>query len=240
MFTSPFTFVSSADLFSADANPIDSLTMHDVNDLSFLDVLDASSSSDLNNDNLFTFDPSIPSISSAAGDETDLFDQSAADSSPNNPFLLTDISANDCLSPSSRFRKIRMRSSAICPDPEQQQQQQQNGGASSSPSLSPEQNSISSPAIAKAVDASIRRRWCPSSSVAGFGNIPVCNVGNSEEYENDMENSEERAVQAAGLDVDSAVVALSQYRNILSCYLSEFVPSDFFFSIKNKGLLFLS
>lgn len=219
MFASRFTFVSSSELFASEANPIDSLTTHDVIDMSFLENSDASLFK-LHNDNLFNSDFTIPSTSGVDDDETDLFDQSATDSNANSPFLIADISVNNCLSPPSKFRTIRMRSSAICTD----SGQQQNEGELSLPSLPPAEESISSPAVAKAVDATVRKRWCSSTNVKDFGNIPVCNVGNSEEFDEDVENSEESALRAAGDFIDSSVVALSPFRNILSGYLSEFPP----------------
>lgn len=217
MFTSRFFFVSSSDLFASEANPVETLTMHDVMDLSFLDNSDASSSNP-NNDNLFAFDPAISPTSSVGDDETNLFDQSATDPSANSPFPLADLSVNNCLSSVFKFQKIRMRSSAICTD----SGLQQNAGELLLPSLSQQENSISSPAVAKAVDASVRKKWCSSTSVEGFGNIPVCNVGNSEEFDEDVENSEESALRAAGDAVDYAVIDQSPFRNILSGYLSGF------------------
>ena len=229
MCAAPFPFVSSSELFASEANPVDSLTMHDVIDMSFLENSDVSSFN-LHNDNLFNSDPTVPPSNSADNDESDFLDQSAMDSNANNPFLIADNSVNNCLSPPSKFRTIRMRSSAMCTD----LGQPQNGGELSLPSLPQAEDITSSPAVANAVDAAVRRRWCSSTSVEGFGNIPVCNVGNSEEFDEDVENSEESALRAAREQIDFSVVAKSPFRNILSGYLSEFLPPPFFLRLHKR------
>ena len=225
VYTPYLTSASSSDLFSPGPgnDETDLLAMNDPIDLSFIENSDALSSS-LDDNNLFTTDKIFSPTNVVDANGSDFLDQSSADLILNNdPFLLTDTSSPDsCHSSLSKTRKIRMRSSNICSASEQQQ----NGGQSSFPSSSQELNSITSMAVAKAVDASIRRKWCSSSGVQGFGNIPVCNVG---EFGGEMENSEEKAVEAAGLDVDDASVAASPFRNLLSCHLCEIFSPLFFY-----------
>lgn len=142
----------------------------------------------------------------------DFLHQSFADFGANNDpslFLTDTASPEPCLSPSSKLRKVRMRSES-CSNPERQKPSQLQ-------SMYPSQEY-------KAAQEKIRKRWCSFKTLFPAGKYPVCR--NGQHYRDDP--IIDRPLPAASL---LPVDRLAPYKSIVGGTLSKFFAIYFSFHL---------